>query len=298
MKYSRSLLIAICTLSLLSSCGKKLSDTEDSVNSTEASVESGLAVVNGILDDQAGSSYAAMTPMKSSPIYVTLLRLAMPEAQAIACSRPVVQTCQSGIKSMTYNSCDLASTLFKMSGTIELSYSQSDCSLSATNSSVTRTYNVDITGPRSGVLSVTSNSSTDYNNFSYGGGGRLTKTASGWNLEILGKHKSFVRNGKQLFNVSMRTTSPWQVSGSIARGSRVISTGALEINHNIAKFTTLVTPVNLQYSSVCCHPVSGSLNLTFSGSKSGTATVTFNSCGVATLVENGQSSALELSYCE
>jgi len=301
MNKQAQILTTLIAVLVFSSCGKKANDSDgsDSINSTEASIESGLSVMNGSMDDQAGSSFASLTtPSKPTAIASTLYRLALPEAEAVACSRAVVSSCTAGVKSALYNACDLANTLFKMSGQVNLTYSQSDCSLNVNGDTVTRTYSVSISGPRSGTLTLSSNSASDYNGATYGGGGRLTKTASGWNIDVLGKHKSFSRRGFELFNISMRTTSPWQVTGSLSRASRVVNSGVLEINHNLAKFTMTVTPNNLQYSASCCHPVSGSLNVGFSGSKTGNATVSFQSCGVASLLENGQTTALELSYCE
>jgi len=74
--------------------------------------------------------------------------------------------------------------------------------------------------------------------------------------------------------------------------------GSLEVNHNLAGFTAIFTPSNLQWSAGCCHPVAGSLAVTYSGSKTGTATVSFNGCGSATVNQDGQSQAVEFSYCE
>jgi hypothetical protein len=156
-----------------------------------------------------------------------------------------------------------------------------------------------IVGPRGGTVTNASSTSSDYTGASYGGGGRLTKTASGYDLDILGKHKSLTYNSKSIFNISIRTLSTMQVTGGLSRSSRTLNGGQLQINHNLAKFTATIVPTNLQYSNTCCHPISGSLALTYSGSKTGSATITFSSgCGVASKTENGQSSQVELSYCE
>lgn len=155
-----------------------------------------------------------------------------------------------------------------------------------------------MSGIRGGNLSTSSTTSTDYKNQSYGGGGRLTTTTNGWNLEILGKHKSLNVSGVELANISLRTLSPLLVTGSLSRINRTVSGGQIEVNFNKATTTAVVHPLNLQWSNSCCHPISGSMSLTWSGSKSGTSAVTFQDCGQATIIENGQERNIELSYCE
>ena len=68
---------------------------------------------------------------------------------------------------------------------------------------VVRTYDYDISGPYGGVLSVTSE-----------GGGRLTKTAGGWTVEILGKRKELTLRGRKILDLSISTPSPLQITGS------------------------------------------------------------------------------------
>jgi hypothetical protein len=152
---------------------------------------------------------------------------------------------------------------------------------------VTRTYDYDISGPYGGVLSVTSD-----------GGGRLTKTAGGWSVEILGKHKELTFRGRKLVDLSISTPTALQVTGSLSRQSRVINSGSYQVVHNLAGFTAVYVPQNLTYESSCCHPVSGSLSVTFTGSVTGSGSVTFNGCGQASLTRNGQTQDIGLNYCE
>jgi hypothetical protein len=118
-------------------------------------------------------------------------------------------------------------------------------------------------------------------------------------MDLHGKHHSFVgRRGREVYNVSLRTLQPIVITGGLSRANRLVNSGQIEVNHNLAKFTALITPSNIQWSSDCCHPVSGSLSVTYSGSKTGTSTVTFQGCGSAQVNDNGQSEDIELSYCE
>lgn len=288
--------ITIFSVSILAiSCGKK-QEIQDlataSVDPVEASVESGVTMVSGLADDQSQSAYAMTS--KTNNIWKTLL---LPSAYADSCSRAMSATCNSGVQTATYNSCQLGSSSKYMSGSVTLTYSQPSCLLSNNGDSVTRTYDVDIQGPRGGVLSLSSDKGTDYRGSNYGGGGVLSKVSSGFEVQILGRHALLSYQNKNLYNVSTRTLSNLSFN-QFTRSGRVWSAGQLEVNHNLAKFTAVITPNNVQWSAGCCHPTSGSLNITYSGSKSGSATVQFNSCGSAQVTANGQNTNIELSYCE
>jgi hypothetical protein len=270
-----------------------------SVDPVEASLESGLSSLQGLGDEQSGGNFAQVsTPANHSPLYF-LNVLLLEKAYASGCQRAVFQSCMSSSKQATYSQCEVPGTSFQLNGSVQLSYSDAACGLSSTGNTVTRTYNTTYSGPRGGQLTFSSALQSDYKGNSYSGGGRITRTAGGWNIDVLGKHKSFQWRGNTLYSVSMRTLAPHQITGSLSRSSRVLDGGTLEVNHNIAQFTVLVQPQNVQWTNSCCHPVSGSLNLNFSGSKTGTATLNFSSqCGLASLVESGQTKEIQLSYCE
>lgn len=285
-------------IAITQGCSKKTNDTDStSVNATEAVVESGVSVVSGSLDEQSNTSFALRSE-KVNSVWATLL---LDKAYAASCSRAFAQTCTNGIKEINYSSCTTPNGVRQMEGSVKLAFSNSSCLMSADGDSVVRTYNIQITGPRGGAVVNSSDSAQDYRlGSAYGGGSKIIKTASGHNLEILGKHKKMEKNGRELFNVSIRTLQPMQVTGGLSRGSRQVSNGQLEINHNLAKFTSVITASNLQWGNSCCHPVAGTLSIVHSGSKTGSSTVTFSAdeCGVASLEENGQISKIELSYCE
>ena len=286
---NRTLKLSILML-LVTACAQKKEGILE-VDPTTAAVESATTLVSGVADDQSGSSFAVRTPSwKQQAI--------LPIAFASGCSRAVYNTCQSGVKTETYSSCVPGLSNFTLNGSVTLTYSNSTCDLSAVGSYVTRTYDLDLSGPHGGELSVSSATQSDYRGTSYGGGGKLTVTNTGWNLEILGKRKVLSFKNEKLFDVSVRTTAPLVVTGSLSRGSRVINSGQLEVNHNVAGFTGLFVAQNLQWSNACCHPISGSFNVTWSGTKTGSATVTFQGCGQASVNENGQTRNIELSYCE
>jgi hypothetical protein len=286
LAYSLILLLAV-------GCAKKVSEDNDlAISSTTAEVESGSTAVTGLLDEQAGNNYA----MTSSP-QKSIFDLIAPKAFAATCMRPTFSSCQSGIKAATYSDCEIGP--FSISGSAQLQYSQSGCTMNATTDTVTRTYDLVRSGLHGGSLNTTSSAKSDYRNGSaYGGGGRLTKTPSGFSLDILGKHKALTFRGRSVYDISIRTIAPLQISGGLDRSSRNIQSGQLEINHNRAERTAVWTYNNVQFSSLCCHPVSGTIDIVWSGSKTGSAQMTFQGCGLAQVTEGGQSSQVEMSYCE
>lgn len=285
-----SLMVLMCV-----SCAKK-NETSSDVDPVEASVESGITMISGMADEQVGASLAYRAPETRPTVWASLLGS---QAWAADCTRAYYSSCISGVKNANYNQCSISGTSRQLTGNVALTYSDMSCGLSSNGDTVTRTYSLKINGPRGGEVEHSSDSQTDYRNGSaYGGGGRLTKTSTGWQLDILGRHTTLKFSGRELFDVSIRTLSPLSVSGGLNRASRVVQGGQLEVNHNIAKFTTTITPSNLQWSAACCHPTSGSLSMSFSGTKTGSASVTFNGCGSATVDQGGQTSTIQLSYCE
>lgn len=280
-------------------CAQK-KEAADSVDSVEAANEAGIVALSGMADEQSGSGFAIY---RTEPrlLKQDVLELLIPSAHANSlCSRAALQTCTAGSRSIDYSGCSIGASQFSIRGEVDLSYSDTSCSMSTTGNSVTRSYDFTIAGPRGG--SVTHSSAVResvVDGTSIGGGGRLTRTAGGWDLEILGKHTIGTgRRGRTVFDVSVKTTAPVQVTGGLSRASRVLDGGQVEVHHNLAGFKAVLTPSNLQYSAMCCHPVSGSINATYSGSVAGEATLSFEGCGSATLTKDGVNSSVSLTYCE
>lgn len=297
-KLRSTIIIATVSASMMltTACGKKPTDaSSDSVSSSEAVVESSINTVGSFLDDQSGANYAVYSSQKSVNIWESLLGSS---AYAASCLRPYFSTCQNGVKSETYQDCQIGASNKTLSGTITLSYSHMSCTLATDGDTVTRTFDITVSGPRGGVLTKSSAVHADYKGDSYGGGGKITKTSAGYNLEFLGKNLALTKNNKSLFDISVRTLSPLQITGGLSRSQRRISNGSLEVNHNLAKFTSVITAQDLQWDNSCCHPISGSLSIAYSGSRTGTSSVQFNGCDTANLQEDGQTKQIEFSYCE
>lgn len=262
-------------------------------------LESGITMLQGMADDASGSTFAYQLAPSGSKFAIAE-KLIFSSAQAANCGRAVSQACNVGVKTISYSGCQIGSA-FSLSGSVTLTYSNNSCSLSV-GENVVRTYDHTISGPRGGAIQTTSALRADYRGTQIGGGGRLSQTgASEWSAEILGKHKIGTRSGRTLFDVSVRTTSAIAISGALGRAGRSVNSGTLEVNHNRAGFTALYSVVNgqpLVWNSSCAHPVSGQLNASYSGSISGSGTITFTGCGTAQLSKDGSARTLTIGYAE
>lgn len=301
MQYKSILLLSIPCLVFAGGCGEKKEDeASSSVDSVESTIESGVTAMDGVIDEQVNSIGFSLRAQENRSIAEWVNSVLFPLAHATTCTRARAATCSAGVQTVTYDSCTGPLDLITASGDVTLTYSSANCTMTSTGDSVSRTYDLTLNGPRSGVLTLTSENTAPYdtNVAAFGGGGKLTKTSSGYSLEILGKHKSFSSRGTERFNVSMKTSSAVTVTGGLTRASRTVNGGELIVYHNLARFTATIQPVNLTYTSASCHPATGSLNVTFAGNVTGTATVTFNGDGSATVDHGGTVSTFTLSYCE
>lgn len=281
-------------------------ESDDVLDNEEAALEAGISTLSGISDDMSGASFADY----NNKSYINYAKLwqdvfistananNVNSSSTTQCTRAYIETCNSGNKEIVYDECTIRNGRFTISGELSLAYSDSSCSMSTTGNSVTRTYNYTMSGPRGGSITHSSNSQTDYNSNTYGGGATLTKTASAWELNILGKHKTLTINNEEKANISIRSIGNITMTGGLSRSLRRMSNGQLEINHNIAQFSVVYTLNDLQWSASCCHPISGSIQADYSGSISDSATIEFNSCGSASIERNGETKDVTLSYCE
>jgi hypothetical protein len=281
--------------------GLKLPSGSSEPTSEAEVLESAITGLSGQADDAAGESFAVKSSRQKIESLVWLASL--PQSEATSCVRPRATACQTntGTQSVEFSSCSIESRAFTLTGQISLQYSNNSCLLSV-GENVRREFDWSIQGPRGGKIQSTSALRADYRGTQIGGGGRLTRNAaSEWQHEVLGHHKLATRNGSNLMDISMRTLSPMIYSGSLSRAGRQLTSGQLEVNHNLAKFTSTLTVAAgkpLVWSSSCCHPVSGQLDVSLQGSQSGQASVEFQSCGAAVWTKNGLSQSISLGYCD
>ncbi len=288
-----SLLVAVSV-----GCGKKAEDF--SVDADSAVLESGINSVSSLADESTGGAFARLQSDQIKPSIWSLLLVPEINASSV-CQRPYTQSCSGASRSIQYSGCAGAGGLVSLDGTASLAFSGASsgtCRFNQSGDGITRTYNINFTGPRGGVLNLSSDSKADYTGANYGGGGQLSFTgASTWAVAVLGRHTTYSYDGVEYYSTSVRTTSAMTISNSLSRSSRVLNGGVLQVNHNIAGFTANFVPTNVTWSGGC-YPSSGSIAVTYSGSKTGTATITFTGSGSATYTKDGESKTLDISYCE
>lgn len=264
-------------------------------------IEAGITALSEIPDDVTDETIAKQNNIKhKSPLEIFLNSMNLSNAHAADCTgRPGSLACNNGDKNLVYNQCTVPSTDQVINGFVNLEFSQTDCSLSLTNDTVTRTFDFTRTTPWGATITSTSESRTDYNNNTYGGGGRLTRVVGGaFELDILGKHRNrTTAGGRDAYDISIRTIEPISIS-SLLRSSRQVTGGRLEVAHNIRNFTVALEPTNLSFENTCCYPVSGTIDVEISGSINTTGQIEFNGCGNATVTKNSVTADINLHSCE
>ena len=290
-KWKSLLLVAI----IATGCG--LRDNTDTAADEEltASVEDAVTTMSAIMDDQEGESYSVNSQKSYHEMIEEIL---LPKAYAAGCIRPAIKVCDNGVKTSTFSDCSGYRGLVTASGEITLNFSENDCSMDTAGDNVNRTYSYTFDLPRGGQLEVSSADGEDYSGDVIGGGALLTKTVGGFELDILGKHKVYTRNDRVRLNRSVKTLQPLQIIGGLRRSVRRVTDGQVQVSHNLAEFKAVYTADSLEWSSSCCHPVSGTLSVDYTGSREGSGTVTFGSCGTATLDKDGETHEIQFSYCE
>ena len=147
---------------------------------------------------------------------------------------------------------------------------------------------------------MTSVDHTAWDNTPVGGGQVLMKNASDFTLKNLGMHKIFTTaNGKVFYDHSLKTSADLHFS-SLPRSTRTLTSGTIDVYHNLLKYkASFAVTSPLSFSADCCYPVAGQLNVTLSGLFAGTATVGFHSsCGSASVNFEGVETAFTLALCE
>ena len=285
-------------LILSTACGKKAELNEDVVIAD--SVEAAITALAGAADEQSDSEFAAYksTPEKKVLDALNILNPLQTAQAAVCFGRAVGQACNSGVRSKTYSLCNIIGTAQTINGSVSLNYSDNSCDFSQVNQSLTRTFDVTRKTPWGAEIRVFSDDHTDFEGNTYGGGGKITRLASGFNIEVLGKHKTRTNFlGREALDISLKTSSPVHFN-KLLRNGRIVDGGALVIAHNLANYKVTLQPSQLTYSTSCCYPVGGSITATYEGVIDGSGTVIFTGCGQATISRDDNSYPIEFNSCE
>lgn len=305
MPFARRLsLAALFALSLSTLEGCKKSD-DGSDASMSAVAEAGVTSIAGTIDEHQNASFA-YHPRKT-PMQKLLWPILIEESWAATCSaRAANSACTSNKRQVTYDCTFGPNDGYTLKGTSTLTYSESDCSFTTDNDTITRTNDFTRTGPFGGTLEVSSTLHSNYEGTALGGGSTLTLldgAAHQWRLNIGGSHRILTGARDFVFyNVSVATpSSPYvAISGGLSRASRVIDVGSsITVYHNVAEFKSTFTVAEaLTHSATCCYPTGGKITFVNSGSRTDTGDLVFSGCGKGTLTAQDKVVAFEFMTCE
>ncbi len=217
--------------------------------------------------------------------------------------------CSGNVMTLTYSDCaPTASSISTWKGAQYLTFSGQTCGTPQTawaSGSVVRTFDpktyrstgtgVKIwmnTAVTSGYQSSVSGGTT----INFVGAQARTATISG--IEYFAT-KTIGDQTQTVWDQTVSTTSPLVIAGTGA--TRTLSSGTTLVQNNRLLFSaSVMVQTALVFSdTTCCFPTSGVLATSFTGTQSGSETLTFSSsCGNATYVDStGKSSTLALTHC-
>ncbi|MBI5493694.1 MAG: hypothetical protein HY904_01630 [Deltaproteobacteria bacterium] len=211
----------------------------------------------------------------------------LPSAHAAACwGADTFGTCSNSTITRTFGGCTVG--LASLTGTVTLTWTGGNCRLETVGESVTRVPNFTITGRRDATLTVS------------GAGQQLTRTgADAYTYHVSGVSRVLrTAAGATLADVDTRTTADVTVTGT-SRASRVMNGGTFEVRHNVAKYTTTLSPANLTWTASCNCATSGSLTGTVTPDDGDAVdvTVTVTGCGTATITADDKSKEVTFDRC-
>jgi hypothetical protein len=285
-------------------------------NTTEV-VAAGLAALAGAVQANATGSGAISQRFRSENFKFSRIAflfdwfgyLRRADATVTTCNSPVANdSCVSsgvGAKSASYTSCT-ASGGNGYSGTTQLIFTSTTCLMTTVGNQATRSVDITRTGISGTSVTTSSSSHTDYRGNVISGGSVIQTTNTStptYSLNILGIHKERENGaGTELWDISVRTTSAMTITGNLTSSTRALSGGTLEVANNTSSLVAIFVPdgsITFDDTGTCCHPTSGSFDVIYSGTVSGTGTVDYSStCGRATLTLSGSSTSVTLHGCE
>jgi hypothetical protein len=241
-----------------------------------------------------GRATTAMMPVIRLPeqlrgrLWRRALSWPFPIAYAATCGAETFTACTAGVRSKSFDACTAGAAT--LDGAVTLTFNRTAlCAVVTAGDSVARTADFTLTGPYGGTLAVSS----------AGGGQTLTRTADGFTYAVDGMQRVLTApNGRKLFDISTRTTTPLAITGS-SRADLVIVSGALEVSHNLAGYQVTLAPHDLAWSASCNCAASGALTGTVTGGKHAgkSVTVTLTSCGRADVTVDGSTDSVTLDRC-
>lgn len=298
--------IAAIGLAAATGCGSSATNS-----STTASEIAEGALSGGVNGTEPGGSSGAFYQVPTQSKLQMLASFLNPISSSIAgsaCPTFKAGTCSSGNVTLTYDDCSFGSSAATWTGSQTITFAAgcpADLKLSTlmsggltlTRTFGTGTYEVNGAGEKT-ALDTTTAATSGYDSTVTvpGEGEQAIWNSTGRTFQILGLHLTGSINETYDHTIS---SSALNVTGSST--TRALSNGTVTVQHNLAKYTAVVTISNLTWGLAnCCHPTSGSFSTAITGSVTGTETLTFSdtSCGAASLTTtSGATSAITLGHC-
>ena len=307
---SKKIVFIALTLACALSC-KKNEDSEESVSdATSNAVQVSVSEAGSQASASEGGAAGFIPELAQEVVYLDPADKGV-QTQAACNYSTVRSSCSSNSTTVTWNSCTVASGAVTMTGGWTETFSgtgASSCTVPvASGGTVTRTSSSSVMTINTGALAgatITTNTTahSTWDNVSIPSTGISVSNSSGTRtVTINGVHRVMRGpRGRMWFDHSLKTTTDLTVTGDRASGNRAITAGVLKVYHNLLQYNATNTFNNVTWgSSSCCYPTSGNISTSFSGSVTGTTTLTFTTtCGSATFVDtSGSSSTVALTQC-
>jgi hypothetical protein len=303
-------LVAVFLIQAMQGCAQQGAFTNEKDNDAYLA-ESVVSSINlGLADAERASSLTAQLDQKKSDSFFARMKKGAFRSLA---STPIAGACSANRYSPALGSGSCAATtggvvvtsnyncgIFQaqdqlLSGQITTTFdSAATCNswlggTQSTGSFTDTTSNFVRTTLDNSIITTFTDSSPNYNQVPIGGGVSVGFSGGTNAVSILGLKKTRVSPLKAtLYEHSVHTTTAIDVTGTLAAGTRAIASGTVIVDHNIDQFTATGLINNLQWNSTCCLPISGTIDFTLTGKKTGTANINFNTgtCGEVTLTDN------------
>jgi hypothetical protein len=303
------ILISIFFLVVWTGCGRS---ADNSNSSSETATEVAASSIGGAVSSTETSGTVSMRtvpePKTLKEKVLSLINPGLDMAYALtSCPVAIGQACtgaSSNIVSLTYSACQFLVGGGTWSGTHVLTFGAgATCSTFVSGSmpssgTLTRNLNAVRTSPLTSVaVTIDSNSATGWSS-SVSGGTTITFGSGTRSITINGVNLAAASNGTTRWNHTVSTTAPIVVSG--VGNTKTVTSGTVLVQHNIARYNaTAAVSQTLIWTNSCCHPTSGKITSTLTGSVTGTETLEYGpSCGSATITNrDGQQSSINLRHC-
>ncbi len=301
-----------------SGCSESKNSTLLDTSGNQSATEIAVSSVSGAVASSNGTLGAMALRNQTQDRWVAILDAIENSANATtAC--PTLQSsfpsCSSGVVTLTYSSCQMikgngnyngvswdgSQVIFFSGGTCPASFS----AIKSGNATLTRTFGPGTTRTTPDGMVVTLNTSiaTGYS-FHVSGGTTVAMTdgVGSRTITINGiQYTATTGSGTVAWDHSVSTTTSLIFTApglGIATGT--ITSGTVQVQHNLAKYTASAAFNSVTYNhGVCgCFPTGGTITTTLTGSQTGTETLVITGCAKATLTANdGTTSTVSLTHC-